>query len=189
MSIRSHLEFEPLPNFVEFVVGYDSLLLFFNKSVDPNRVRGWLSRMSDHPNKRPSSTRYHEIPVDYSGPDLQEVAKKTGLSTSEVVRRHSAPIYSVRFMGFAPGFPYLDGLDPSLILPRKESPRKRIKVGSVAIGGTHAGIYSVASPGGWHILGSTATKLFNAAETGGATPKACEVFLLKPGDQVRFRAI
>ena len=83
-------------------------------------------------------------------------------------------------MGFTPGFGYLDGLDPSLHLPRLESPRSRMAAGAVAIGGTHAGVYSVPSPGGWHWLGNTSLPLFDPTQRG----ESC--FTLAPGDQVKF---
>jgi len=92
-------------------------------------------------------------------------------------------------MGFAPGFPYLDGLDERLHLKRKASPRDRIEPGSVAIGGSHAGIYSVASPGGWHLLGRTDFPLFQPEKARGTLSDAREVFALAAGDTVKFLVI
>ena len=122
-----------------------------------------------------------EIPVCYDGPDLARVAAQAGLSKEEVIARHAAPTYRVHCLGFAPGFPYLGGLDPRLATPRLASPRPRVPAGSVAIGGEHTGIYSIPSPGGWNLLGTTGTKLFD--------PHAAsleEMFRLQAGDQVRF---
>lgn len=99
--------------------------------------------------------RAHTIPVRYDGEDLEHVAQQTGLTVDEVIARHSAPEYVVAFTGFVPGFPYLLGLDASLHLPRRETPRPAVPAGSVAIAGSQAGIYPKVSPGGWHLLGTT----------------------------------
>ncbi len=126
-------------------------------------------------------TREVVIPVIYGGvegPDLQEVARHTGKSVSEVIAEHSAAIYTVAALGFSPGFPYLSGLPESLQMPRRKTPRNRVASGSVAIAGAQAGIYPNASPAGWHVLGRTNVPLFN--------PYASSPTLLKPGDRVRF---
>ena len=113
----------------------------------------------------------------YDGADLEEIARAAKLSCNEVIKLHSAPIYTVRFLGFAPGFAYLDGLDPRLMLPRRSEPRIRMDPGAVAIGGPHTGVYTVPSPGGWNWLGNTATPLFDPTT---------EHIALHPGDTVRF---
>ena len=84
-------------------------------------------------------------------------------------------------IGFAPGFPYLSGLDPALALPRLATPRTRVPAGSVAIGGAQTGIYPRESPGGWRLLGRTPLRLFD--------PQRDPPSLLAPGDRVRFVAI
>jgi KipI family sensor histidine kinase inhibitor len=125
-----------------------------------------------------------EIPVCYGGehgPDLAALAAHAGLDPAEVVARHVAVRYRVAMLGFAPGFPYLLGLDPALAMPRRASPRTRVPAGSVAIGGAQTGIYPRATPGGWNLIGRTPLALFDAART----PPA----LLAPGQYLRFRAI
>jgi KipI family sensor histidine kinase inhibitor len=119
-----------------------------------------------------------EIPVDYSGEDLAWVAARHGIDPAEVVARHTAPLYKVSAIGFAPGFPYLEGLDPVLHTPRRSTPRKCVPAGSVAIGGHQTGIYPHPSPGGWHVIGRTHLTLFDPF----ATPPS----LLQAGDAVRF---
>jgi KipI family sensor histidine kinase inhibitor len=119
-----------------------------------------------------------EVPVRYDGEDLPEVARLTGLSAEEVVRRHSAPEYTVAFLGFSPGFPYLVGLDPALEVPRRDTPRTSIPAGSVGLAGNQTGIYPTASPGGWQLIGRTELKLFDP----GRDPPA----LLAPGAHLRF---
>lgn len=124
------------------------------------------------------------VPVCYGGEfgaDLDTLATHAGLSREEVVARHVAGEYTVAMLGFAPGFPYLLGLDPGLQAPRHASPRTRVPAGSVAIGGAQTGIYPRELPGGWNLIGTTPLTLFDP----GHNPPA----LLAPGDRVRFRAI
>ena len=169
----------------EFVVGYDSILLVGSKIPE---IEQWLSVVPLKEAVQTDNRKCHHIEVSYDGEDLDYVAKACGLDVSEVIRIHCTPTYTVRMMGFSPGFPYLDGLDPRLHLDRRASPRNHIAPGTVAIGGTHAGIYSVASPGGWHLLGHTNLILFNtdAAQRSNPTPRI--TFALLPGDQVRFES-
>jgi KipI family sensor histidine kinase inhibitor len=125
-----------------------------------------------------------DIPVCYGGdfgPDLGELAGRVNLTADEVVKRHCAGDYRVAMLGFAPGFPYLIGLDPALCAPRRAVPRVRVPAGSVAIGGVQTGIYPSELPGGWLLIGRTPLKLFNPA----SAPPA----LLAPGQRVRFCAI
>ncbi len=121
-----------------------------------------------------------EIAVAYDGPDLDEVAGLTGLSPEEVVARHAAATYTVAFLGFAPGFGYLVGLDPQLVVPRRAKPRERVPAGSVAIAGPYSGVYPRETPGGWRLLGRTDATLFD--------PLRAPPALLAAGDHIRFKA-
>lgn len=103
------------------------------------------------------------IAVTYDGEDLHDVAELTGLSTTEVVRRHTGATYTVDFLGFAPGFAYLSGLDPALHVSRLPSPRPRVPAGAVAIAGELSAVYPRPSPGGWRLLGRTDEVLFDLA--------------------------
>ena len=140
-----------------------------------------LERMAGDQGQAPPEPRHLEIPVRYGGefgPDLADVARHTGLTEARVVELHAAAEYVVYFVGFSTCFPYLGGLPPELATPRLSAPRKHVPVGSVAIGGAQAGIYPLASPGGWRLIGRTDLKLFDLA----ATPPP----LLRMGDRVRF---
>ena len=119
--------------------------------------------------------------MTYDGPDLAAVAADTGLTVAEVIARHTAPAYTVGFIGFAPGFAYLIGLDPVLHVPRHASPRTRVPAGSVGIAGEFTGVYPRASPGGWQLLGRTNAALWDLARERPA--------LLEPGVAVRFREV
>jgi KipI family sensor histidine kinase inhibitor len=126
-------------------------------------------------------SRQVEIPVIYggeSGPDLVVVAEHAALTPRQVVELHSSSDYVVFFIGFQPGFPYLGGLDPRLHIPRRAEPRVAVPAGSVGIGGSQTGVYPLASPGGWQLIGQTRTALFD--------PLQQPPTLLRPGDRVRF---
>ena len=186
-----------LPGVVELVPTYRSLLVHYDPLVvayeelatdlrgiverGPNGAGGdtWLSEPEGGP--RPIATAAVEVPVVYGGewgPDLPEVARRAGLSDDEVVRRHAAGDYRVAMLGFAPGFPYLMGMDPTIACPRLSTPRVRVPAGSIGIADTQTGIYPFAMPGGWRLVGRTSLRLFDPA----AEPPA----LLRAGANVRF---
>lgn len=125
-----------------------------------------------------------EIPVIYGGehgPDLDQLSAATGLAPNEIVRLHTAPEYRVEMIGFTPGFAFIGELDERLRIPRRREPRKRVPAGSVGIADGRTGLYALASPGGWTLIGRTAFRLFDAT--------AEQPFVLAPGMRVRFRAI
>jgi inhibitor of KinA len=122
-----------------------------------------------------------EIPVRYGGddgPDLEGVAEWAGCTTDDVVQRHTQVTYRVYMLGFVPGFAYMGRVDPSIAAPRHRVPRERVPAGSVGIAGAQTGVYPIATPGGWRIIGRTDTVMFDAARP---TPN-----LVRPGDLVRF---
>ncbi|WP_437611436.1 5-oxoprolinase subunit PxpB [Erwinia sp. V71] len=126
-------------------------------------------------------SRQIDIPVLYggaAGPDLDTVAQHSQLSARDVVELHASTLYVVYFIGFQPGFPYLGGLDSRLHTPRRAEPRVRVPAGSVGIGGSQTGIYPLATPGGWQLIGRSDITLFN--------PLNQPPTLLRPGDSIRF---
>ncbi len=170
----------------DLVPAWDSLGVCFDPAaVSPDDVRAWLrAHRDDVPAAATVATRVVEIPVRYGGAygiDLDAAAAELGLTSEALIERHAAPLYTVAMIGFAPGFPYLAGLDPTLALPRLATPRSRVPAGSVGIGGAQTGLYPRESPGGWRLLGRTPLRLFDPART---SPS-----LLAPGDRVRFVAI
>ena len=120
------------------------------------------------------------IPCRYDGPDLDDVARHTGLTVAEVTAAHEASHWEVAFCGFVPGFAYLVGGDPRLEVPRRSTPRTVVPAGAVALAGRYSGIYPRPSPGGWQLIGRTSAVLFD--------PHRESPALLRPGDRVRFVA-
>lgn len=186
-KITAALEKEYPEDLLEYIPGLSTLLLVFRTARNSSlreqveTVSAWMEKVAVHSEANPV---LHEIPVCYNGPDLKSLAQHHRLSPEEVVAIHSGTLYSVHMLGFSPGFPYLGPLDPRLHTPRLASPRSRIAPGSVAIGGPHTGIYTVESAGGWHLLGQTRVKIFDPSRSAPGREK--EMFLLRPGDRVRF---
>ena len=174
---------DPPGALVDLNPAYASLLVRFDPlRCNPDALAEELARraasLSGRPDRQPRS---FTIPVVYGGedgPDLQDVARASGLRVGEVVAAHAGGDYEVRFIGFAPGFPYLAGLPDALHTPRRAVPRARVAAGSVAIAGAQAGIYPFASPAGWNVIGRTTFVLFDRTPGEGAT--------LAAGDRVRF---
>jgi KipI family sensor histidine kinase inhibitor len=163
---------------VDVVVGHRTVLVTWPGGTAIPELAPLLERALS-PGPDPEG-RQIEIPVSYEGPDVPDVARLTGLSPEEVVARHTAAEHVVAFLGFLPGFAYLVGGDELLHVPRLDEPRTQVPAGSVAIAGPYSGVYPRASPGGWRLLGSTSTPMFDAARESPA--------LLAPGDRVRFIA-
>ena len=167
---------ETVPAYCTLLIHYDPLILTLNQVT--HWVQDKLTQADDSLHRKP---RQLEVPTRYggaSGPDLETVAVSKGMSAADVVRIHSEREYTVYMMGFTPGFPYLGTLDERLIMPRMDTPRTLVKAGSVAIAGSQTGIYPLDSPGGWHLIGWTALKLFD--------PLSSSPFLFLPGDVVNF---
>jgi len=190
-----------IPGVIERAPAYTSVALFFDPialakaSGTPDALFDWLAQRVREVvaagagrGRRLRSTRREvrvvEIPACYDSEfalDIERVAERAQISTSDVVDLHSAAEYRVSCIGFTPGFPFLSGMPKKLATPRRETPRKEIPAGSVGIGGAQTGIYPLRSPGGWNLIGRTPLKLFDPTKN----PPA----LLHAGDRVRFRAI
>ncbi|MFT4262495.1 MAG: carboxyltransferase domain-containing protein, partial [Nocardioides sp.] len=131
------------------------------------------------PARTPAPGRSVELPTAYDGADLGRVAELWECSVEEVVARHTSLVFTSVFCGFAPGFAYLTGLPPAWRAPRLAEPRVRVPAGSVGIAGEWCGVYPVASPGGWLLLGRTEATLWDPGD-------AERPALLAPGTRVRF---
>jgi inhibitor of KinA len=170
---------------VDLVPAYASVLVVYDPvRVAPDDVTAWIGRrVAARPAEAPAARRV-SVPVWYDArvaPDLDSVAQEKGLSPDEVIALHTGREYLVHMLGFRPGFPYMATTDERLEVERLATPRLAVPAGSVALAGRQTGIYPVASPGGWRIIGRTPWLLFD--------PDRAEPFRLLPGDLVRFEAI
>lgn len=172
---------ETIPAYRTLLVEYDFVEISDTEML--SELRNLLATLTDRVDQDETNTPgpVIEIPVVYGGvhgPDLADVAMHCGMSEDEVIDTHSEAVYRVYFIGFAPGFPYLGGMDERIACPRLTTPRVRIPAGSVGIAESQTGIYPNISAGGWRIIGRSPTVLFDA----GSDPPS----LLEPGATVKF---
>jgi len=166
------------PAFSSVLVEFDPRLTRAEEIED--LIRGTLDPDPSDDAATPPA-RQVEIPVRYGGefgPDLEDVARHAGIAAGRVVELHASAEYEVYFLGFATFFVYLGGLPAEIATPRLSAPRRQVPAGSVGIAGNQTGIYPIASPGGWRIIGRTAARLFD--------PQAEPPPLVRMGDRVRF---
>jgi KipI family sensor histidine kinase inhibitor len=189
LSEAVRAELLPADGWGDPVPAYASLLVPFepDRLADSDaraRLAAIVARVGRMPLPQDLAEDVVEIPVRYGGqdgPDLDEVAEELSLRPAEVVAIHVAVTYRVFLLGFAPGFAYLGTVSPRLALPRRATPRSQVPPGSVAIAGAQTAVYPFAMPGGWHLLGRTDVRLWDAT--------ADRPSRLVPGDRVRFVAV
>lgn len=184
-ALDASLRAAPLAGVGERVPTCRALLVLYDPGVtDFEGLAADLCQRAERAAPAPAPSRRHVIPVRYGGddgPDLADVARACGRSEAEVVALHAGSDYDAWMLGFLPGFAYLGLLPAELQLPRRASPRARVPAGSVAIAGRQTGVYPFASPGGWHLIGRTSSRLFD--------PRREPPVLVQPGDRVRFTAV
>lgn len=168
---------------IEIKHAYNSLLISYHTVCRnfENDIKRLKSVYSSSEFEEENKSLLWKIPVCYDsifGIDLEAISIAKKLSRADIIKRHSESIYTVYFIGFLPGFLYLGGLDGSLNMPRKETPRMQIEKGSVAIGGNQTGVYPSASPGGWNIIGNSPIDFFN--------PKLDIPCFANPLDRIKF---
>ncbi len=185
-SLATDLMHAPLPAQINVVPATDSLVLVFSQVV--NHSLDWWGLMQQRIiNNRIQkvSPQVHRVPICYDpevAPDLAAVCTDLSISIEQLIQRHSQASYQVAMLGFLPGFAYLNGNDKSLDLPRKSTPELSLPAGSVAIAGRQTGIYSLSSPGGWHVIGRTPLKLLD-------WHNSQQPMLFAPLDEVQFEPI
>jgi KipI family sensor histidine kinase inhibitor len=171
---------------LEAVPGIDTVVIRFDAArQDAVEAREAIAALiADGVDALPEPAELLEIPVVYGGeygPDLEALSQVTGRSVTELIALHTGSEYTVEMIGFTPGFAFIGGLDECFRVPRRDEPRQRVAAGSVGIADGRTGLYAMASPGGWNIIGRTAYRLFDVDSE--------DPFVLKAGTRVRFIAI
>ncbi len=184
LSVAREVRDRDDPAVRDIVVGYASVTVYFDPlAVEAPVIEERLRRAAAAcARAQASASKLVPIPVTYggeAGPDLREVAAFAACTEDEVVARHLGREYRVFMLGFLPGFPFMGIVDPSIAMPRRDTPRLAVPRGSVGIAGLQTGIYPVESPGGWRLIGRTETVMFD--------PSSSTPTFLEPGDRVRFQ--
>ncbi|PTX94521.1 5-oxoprolinase subunit PxpB [Opitutus sp. ER46] len=189
-AVTNALQVPPLPGVVDVVPAFATVTVFFDVAKIGaydgfvQQVNARAERAAETILRASGGGRTVEIAVCYGGeygPDLSEVAHGAGVRPEQVIAWHTEASYRVNAIGFVPGFAYLGGLPVKLHLPRRRTPRPKVPAGAVGIGGDQTGVYPLATPGGWNLIGRTPQRLFD--------PTRAHPALLHAGDRVRFRAI
>lgn len=192
IAFADALAAEPFEGLLEAFPAYSSVTVAFDPKVvrrSSLNAESVIETVSTIISKRlagrfaatQSVSRIFDVPVDFSlpaGPDLPECAARSGVSVGQFIELFTARDYRVFMLGFLPGFAYMGTVAEKLAQPRRETPRTRIDKGSVGIAGLQTGVYPLASPGGWQIIGRTDVEMF--------LPNSDRPALLSPGDRVRF---
>ncbi len=190
-ALAQYLVDNPIPGVLDVVPAFTTVAVHYRPEafaaangaeLPYDRLAAEMERVLQAGVERKTAVeRRVEIPVCYGGefgPDLEEVARARKLSTDEVTAIHSQSPHVVYMLGFAPGFPYIAGLDERLAMPRRATPRLKIPLGSIAIAGNQSVVYSIETPGGWNLIGRTPLRVF--------TPESDPPCLLRAGDAVHF---
>ena len=194
LSLFRSIQNDPLPGVIEAIPAYTSLTIYYDvfqlSKLVPQEttVFDWMSnqieeRLNKSTDNSEASSRLIEVPVCYDkefAPDIEQLAHVKGITVDEVINIHSSKEYRVYMLGFLPGFSYMGEIDERIAMPRQPQP-KPVAAGSIGIAGIQTGIYPLASPGGWQIIGRTPLQLFD--------PSKEDPTLLKTGDRVRFISI
>jgi inhibitor of KinA len=192
IALFHSLNKEPLSGMIEAVPAYSSLAIYYDgfrlkkSGVLNTTIYEWVKEQLEKRLQEPltqvdSLSRLVKIPVCYEkefGLDLEEISAQKNTTIEEIIHIHLSRTYRVYMLGFLPGFPFMGKTDEQIKMPRKMQPRQRVEAGSVGIAGRQTGIYPLASPGGWQIIGRTPLKLFEDS-----------ICLLSPGDNVQFYSI
>ncbi|MGB8433746.1 MAG: 5-oxoprolinase subunit PxpB [Burkholderiales bacterium] len=190
-ALAQYLVDHPLPGVLDVVPAFTSVAIHYRPEalVDPagnGLPYDWLAARVEQvlqagvERKAPAQRRV-EIPVCYGGdfgPDLEEIARARKVTPDELITIHSRSPHVVYMLGFAPGFPYIAGLDERLAMPRRATPRLKIPLGTIAIAGGQSVVYTLETPGGWNLIGRTPLRVF--------TPETDPPCLLRAGDAVHF---
>lgn len=178
-SVAIALSVALIDDVIDVVPAAETVLVTLRMRVDEQISERVLEAVEAiGPDDRLETGQVIEIPVTYDGADLVDVATRVGMTIEQLIETHSGADHRAAFCGFAPGFAYLELSDNRLHLPRRPSPRPRVPIGSVAIAAGYTAVYPVASPGGWHLIGTTEARMWD--------PSCDSPARVRPGDRVRF---
>lgn len=182
LSLHSRLREKPAAGQVDVLAAARTVLVVFDSRASARAARDALAQL-DTGQARGSAAAGEplEIEVVYDGEDLAEVGRLTGLGTDGVIAAHTGQVWTSAFGGFAPGFAYLVGESDALNVPRRGTPRTAVPAGSVALAGNFSAVYPRRSPGGWQLIGHTATRMWDLGREQPA--------LVRPGSRVRYVAV
>lgn len=185
LALAATIEHARLPGVTEVVATFRSLSVNYDSLVTTgDDLERAISIFVKEPGQASGTRRLWDIPVCYEpefAPDIEEIARAAGLSVAETADLHAGTQYHVYMIGFVPGFPYMGDLPEKLRLSRRSDPRNRVPPGSVAIATSMTAVYPYESPGGWHLIGTSPVRFFDADSAQGA--------LLRPGDGVKFKPV
>ena len=182
-----------LDGVVETVPTFRSLTVYYDPLVTTRaKLQPAIAGLLEGEHRPQASASLWRVPACYEGefaPDLDDVARLTGLTRCDIVALHSSTRFHVYMLGFLPGFPYMGDLPEVLALPRRANPRTRVPAGSISIAMTLTAIYPYESPGGWHLIGATPVRLFDARQASPALFNPGDAISFEPIDPDRFAAI
>lgn len=184
LALDAALAAAPCAGFHEAVPAYASLLIRFDPgATDHPAVEAHARTLLDQP-LLPRTPTLRTVEVCYDGdlaPDLDAVARATGLTAEAVIAAHLSARYQVYMYGFAPGYAYLAGVPEALQIARKPSALRGVPAGSVLIAGPQCLISTLTMPTGWWIIGRSSTRVL--------TRDPGRPFLFDVGDSVQFRRV
>lgn len=184
-ALAKYIRSQQVDDIIDVVPTADSLMLVFEQpaDIDDGLMRA-INEACVQSLDIDMTPKTHDIPVCYHpelAPDLEQVLAQSNMSLQQLIDQHTAPVYQVDFLGFLPGFAYLDNHISQLNLPRKSKPSLNTPAGSIGIANGQTGIYALNSPGGWHVIGRTPIQLIDW--------QSAQPVLYQPLDQIRFKAI
>ncbi|MEJ6550832.1 5-oxoprolinase/urea amidolyase family protein [Corynebacterium sp. USCH3] len=180
MAWHAHLTATPVDGQRDVVAAARTVLVVCDSPAAATAALAQLGTLHPSPTAGHDARRTVTVDVVYDGPDLETVADQLGTTVDGVIEHHTSSTWTGAFGGFAPGFTYCVG-DGVPSVPRRDSPRTGVPSGAVGLAGEFSAVYPRSSPGGWQLIGTSATPVWDASEQ--------EPALIRPGDRVVYRQV